>query len=471
MERRGTRRRTFLQQLGWGAAGVLAGVPLLESRRASADGPASVPRVPSVPRRLLVLYTPNGTIQEEFFAPSSNGRDGRLRLGRILKPLEPFRDQLLVLDGLSMGVTAIGSGNEHQRGMAAWLTGVPNNDGDFCGGTACESGTSGWASGPSIDQLVAQRNDGMTPLSSLELGVRLEGSNNRHRMSYAGAELPIAPDHDPRSVYRRLFGSSGVKLDNQICVADRVAAQYRALEARVSGADRVRLQAHLAAVEGIEHQLRGLSSAGQCDGLPAEPAKVDPNDEARYAEITRAQTDLLVAAFRCDVTRVASIMWSGATAKVLPVWLNGRTYSDLPFETPMVGGFHSVTHDPYRDPADARQAETRNKLLAVYRWYAGAVAQLLERLQSVVEPDGSTLLDNTLIVWGSELAAPDLHSFERMPFVLAGGSKFLRTGRYVDYRGEEHTALLATLGLTLGLPDARFGHPDFARAPLHDLLR
>ena len=77
----------------------------------------------------------------------------------------------------------------------------------------------------------------------------------------------------------------------------------------------------------------------------------------------------------------------------------------------------------------------------------------------------------TVVLWGSELASPDVHSFDRMPFVLAGGRKFLRTGRYLDYRGEQHTALLATVGLSLGLPNARLGHPDFARGPIYDLLR
>jgi hypothetical protein len=92
-------------------------------------------------------------------------------------------------------------------------------------------------------------------------------------------------------------------------------------------------------------------------------------------------------------------------------------------------------------------------------------------MQEIVEPDGSTLLDHTLIVWGSELASPNVHSFDRMPFVVAGGSQFLKTGRYHDYAGEQHTALLATLGLALGLPDEPFGHPDFARAPRYELLR
>ena len=96
---------------------------------------------------------------------------------------------------------------------------------------------------------------------------------------------------------------------------------------------------------------------------------------------------------------------------------------------------------------------------------------MLASLQAVTEADGSTLLDNTLVLWGSELASPNVHSFDRMPFVLAGGRKFLRTGRYVDYQFQQHTALLATLGLLMGMPDARFGHPDFAREPLHDLLR
>jgi hypothetical protein len=415
-----------------------------------------------------VLFTPNGTILDEFFVPDPNGR---LQLGRILQPLEPFRDQLLLLDGLSMGVTELGPGNEHQRGMAAWLTGRPNNDGDFCGGAGCESGRSGWATGASIDQLIAQQTGQRTPLSSLELGVRVEGANNRHRMSFSGPELPLAPDDDPRSVYGRLFGQSAIDLESQSCVTDLVAQQYRALVPRVSQADRERLEAHLSAVEEVEGRIRALAAAPACPAHPSEPPALDVTDAARYAESTRLQTELLVAAFRCDSTRVASLMWSGATAKVLPRWLEGVSYPEFSFQTPMTQGFHSYTHDPFRDPIDTTQRETRNKLLTIYRWYAGAVANLLERLQSVTEPDGSTLLDNTLVLWGSELASPDVHSFDRMPFVVAGGSKFLRTGRYVNYHAEQHTALLATVLLAMGMPDVRFGHPDYARPALYDLLR
>ena len=174
---------------------------------------------------------------------------------RILAPLEPFREQLLLLDGLSMGVTELGPGNEHQRGMASWLTGWPNNDGQFLGGSM--SGTSGWATSASIDQLIAQREAGSTPLPSLELGVRVEGSNNRHRMSYSGPELPVAPDSDPRSVYRRLFGTSTVELEGQICIADQLAQQYRSLAGRVSAADRARLEGHLSGIEGLEQRLQG----------------------------------------------------------------------------------------------------------------------------------------------------------------------------------------------------------------------
>jgi hypothetical protein len=468
MKRSGTKRHTghhrreFLRHFGLGAAGVLAGLPLLESFRTSARAQVEVPR------RLLVLFTPNGTILDEFFAADPNGA---ARFGRILEPLEPFRDQVLLLDGLSMGVTALGPGNEHQRGMAAWLTGHPNDDGEFCGGNNCQSGRSGWATSASVDQLVAQARVGLTPLASLELGIRVEGTNNRHRMSFSGPALPVAPDDDPRSVYRRLYGQSTADLEGQVCVTELVAAQYRALSPRVSSADRTRLEAHLGAVEGIETRLRALASSPACSAHPSQPPAVEVTDAKRYADLTQLQTDLLVAAFRCDSTRVASVMWSGATAKVLPQWLNRDSYREFAFKTSMSEGFHAYTHEPFRDPSLGPQAEVRNKLLTIYRWYATAVARLLASLQSVTEPDGSTLLDNTLVVWGSELASPDVHSFDRMPFVVAGGSKFLRTGQYIDYHGEQHTALLATVALAMGLPDSRFGHPDFARSPLYELLR
>ena len=461
MNSRGLTRRSFLRRCGWSAAGLIAGAPLLD---ASAVGA----RASRPPRRLVVLFTPNGTILDEFFAPTN---DGSVQLGRILQPLAPFREHLLLLDGLTMGVTAIAPGNEHQRGMASWLTGQPNGEGDFCGGDACMSGRSGWATGPSIDQLVAQRHVGTTPISSLELAVRLEGTNNRHRMSYRSSAQPIAPDPDPNSVYKRLFGLSADKLDSQISATQFLSDEYKKLQQHVSTPDRARLQAHLEGVESIERRLHHGAADRRASASISEPKKLDKDAAANYAELTQLQLDMLVAALRTDSTRVASLMWSGATAKVLPVWLHGQSYAEFPFGSPMSTDFHAHTHEPYVDPSHARQAETRNKLLSIYRWYADAVAGLLRRMQAVVEPDGSTLLDNTLVLWGTELASPNVHTFDRMPFVIAGGSQFLQTGRYHDYAGEQHTALLATLGLAFGLPDEPFGHPDFARAPLHALLR
>lgn len=454
-------RRSFLRRVGWGAAGLLAGAPLLEASPVRA-------RSARPPRRLVVLFTPNGTILDEFFSPTP---DGSVQLGRILQPLEPFRDHLLLLDGLTMGVTTIAPGNEHQRGMAAWLTGQPNATGDFCGGEACMSGRSGWATAASIDQLVANKHFGATPISSLELAVRVEGTDNRHRMSYSGAQQPIAPDPDPHSVYKRLFGLSADQLDNQLATSELISKQYKKLQWEVSSTDRERLQAHLAAVASIERRLRKVATRNQPEPAVSEPDALDINAAENYAELTRLQLDMLVAALRTDTTRVASLMWSGATAKVLPVWLDGQSYSEFSFDSPMSADFHSQTHEPYVDPSDSQQVEVRHKLLSIYRWYAEAVAGLLRRMQEVVEPDGSTLLDNTLVLWGSELASPNIHTFDRMPFAVAGGSQFVKTGRYLDYAGRQHTALLATLGLMFGLPDKPFGHPDFAREPLYELMR
>lgn len=409
------------------------------------------------PPRLVVVFTPNGTIPEEFF-PGSTAADAPL--GPIAEPLSRHRANLLMCDGLDMGVTEIAPGNPHQKGMMALLTGHPANPGEFCGGANCFSGPSGWASAQSIDQRIAQRLRGVTPLPSLELGVGLEGDNNRHRLAFAGSDAPMVPIDDPRAAFDRVFADAD---PSSLWSPERLRAELSALEQRAGGGAARRLRAHIDAVAQLDERL----GHDQVNTRLPRPGAGSHD----YTDATALQLDLVAAALSVDATRVATVVLSGATAKHRVPWVEPGTDPLAPFATEMAKGFHEYTHEPYQDPDEPAQAEVRHKLVGIYRWYAEQVASLADRLAATEQADGSSLLDDTMILWCTELATPDTHLLTRMPFVVVGGRNHLVTGQTVDFRGEQHSALLATLVAAMGEQDPLIGHPDFARGPVHALLR
>ena len=188
-------RRLFLRDLGLSAAAwpFVAGLPSLRASELAAVRK----------QRLIIVFSPNGTVPSAFW-PDEPGPNFALK--RILAPLEPFRDQLLVVKGIANRVR--GDGDNHMRGMSCLLTGIELLPGNIQGGS---DSPAGWASGESIDQTLKrhlQAGDGRTRHGSLEFGVQTSpwGGSNQTRMCYAGPGQFVTPDDDPSSVYTRMFG-------------------------------------------------------------------------------------------------------------------------------------------------------------------------------------------------------------------------------------------------------------------------
>lgn len=194
MSRR-TSRRAFLG--GVGAAAIT--LPFWRVLRGEAQPPA-------FPKRLLLVFSPNGTWPDEFF-PGGGERD--FTLGRILAPLEAHRDRLLILGGVDQSITETGPGDGHQKGMGCLWTGKELLPGDVMGGCeACPPVS--WSSGMSVDQRVALEIGGETRFRSLELGVDNGNAENVWtRMIYRGAGEPLPPEDDPHAAFERVFGDLG----------------------------------------------------------------------------------------------------------------------------------------------------------------------------------------------------------------------------------------------------------------------
>jgi hypothetical protein len=438
-------RRDFMR----GVTASAAMLPMLSAldARAQAD---------DYPRRLLLVFSPNGTIYENW-RPSGGETD--FQLSSILAPLESLRDKIIVLDEIDNECAHHGPGDGHMTGMGTLWTATELLEGTQfeCGGT---DPCSGWGGGISIDQLVAEALQARLPtqerprFKSLELAVQAGGADVWSRMSYAGADQPIAPMEDPYQVFDRLFADLNLdeavlqrRLRMRRSVLDYVSGSLGRLAGRLGGEDRDKLEAHLSAVRDIEMQL----AAGQDNcAVPEVPQGLEFWNNDQFPQVLRAQSDLLVRALACNLTQVATLQWSRS--------VGGQRFGWLP--EPIPEGHHDLSHNGDSD------AEAMDKITRINTWYAEQFAYLLQQLDSVPEGSG-TLLDHTLVVWGNELGRGNSHSRRKIPFIIAGGGGgAFPTGRFLSYGGESHTKLLISIAQAMGVETDTFGNPAYGTGPL-----
>ena len=412
-------------------------------------------RAVDAPKRFIFMMTANG-FQLNGWTPTGSG--ATFTLGSSLSALAPHKSKLLVLRGLDMAAGYDGPGGGHQKGCGAWLTGRPLNDGDFTGGNG--DLLSGWASGISVDQRIANVIGSETRLPSLELGVAVTGSNNRHRISYAGSDAPLPPDSSPQRVYERLFSSvvgdastlARLRRRRQ-SVLDWVRGDLNRLNGQIGAEDRPGLESHLERIREIERQ---LDMSGASCAAPGAPPAFDANREPNLDRAGALQIDLMVAAMACDITRVSTLLWSGGTS--------GQRFSTA---LGITESHHSLSHD-----GDSNSASQR-KLRDINTFHAGHFARLLSRLDETPEPGGGegTMLDNSVVIWGSELSKGNSHSRRDMPIVMAGGlGGYFRTGRYITFSGQPHNNLLLTILHGFGIMDSSFGTPRHCTGTLSQLV-
>ncbi|MEM6990771.1 MAG: DUF1552 domain-containing protein [Myxococcota bacterium] len=430
VKNRGFSRRAFLGSLG--AAGVVAPfLPLMQSHAAPGD----------FPPRLILLFSANGTLHENW-APTGTTDD--FQLSPILAPLEAFKDQLIIVDGLEQ--LRPGPGDGHQKGMGMLWTGSQLLEGgDFQGGG--NSGTVGWGGGITIDQEVAAAIGGDTAYRSLEFGVQTGGATVWSRQCYAGSNQPIAPDDNPAEVFDRLFGDLDIdttaleklKVERR-SVIDLVKGDLDRLQGKYGAEDQLKIDAHLNAIREIE--MRNDLAVPNCE-VPALNLGLDHQANDEFPNVSRLQIDMMVMALACDLTRVASLQWSRAVSGTRMNWLG------------IPEGHHDLSH---LGDGDASMVE---KITAVNTYFAGEVAYLLQKLAEVPEGNG-TMLDNTIVVWGNELSRGNSHGRDPIPFVIAGGGAgVLEPGRYLQYDSEPHNRLLVSIGHAMGLTDLQsFGTND-----------
>jgi len=436
-------RRHFLKSAG----GTVVGLPFLGSLL-PAKAEAQAARTPT--KRFVVFFHPNGVIPSAWF-PTPGGNERTFTIATCHEPLTPFRDKVIWTSGIDMKTSKSGPGERHQTGMGGLLTGRPLLPGNFVGG---DGSLAGWGSGISVDQRIAQEIGRDTPLASLQLGVRASGAEVRHRLSYSGPAQPLPPQNDPRAVHQRLFSNMGAPPEEVLrlrrqrkSVLDAVMDQFGRLDRRLGNTDKQKLDAHLELVRDVERRLDTIPIGGSCVA-PTEPAARDPDSEVTMPDIADLQVDLLAIALACDLTRVGSIQNSNAENHIRFPWVNS------------LGDGHALSHGGPSSRTDMAELIVRDT------WYATKFARLLGRLDAVSEGDG-TVLDNSVIMWGSELAVGNVHTQINMPFVIAGkGGGYFRTGRFLQFSNASHCDLLLSFLHAFGVYDATFGLPEFCTGPL-----
>ncbi len=446
-------RRSFLRDLGVSAAIA----PFLGGLSSLFAADAVAPRR----QRLIVMFSPNGTIPDEFWPDVSP--DGPPVFKRILEPLDAFRDRTLILRGISNQVR--GDGDSHMRGMSCLLTGTELFPGNIQGGSHTPAG---WASGISIDQELKNRLQAheatRTRFGSLEFGVAVpDRADPWTRMSYAGPNKPLAPVSDPELMLGKLYGEAKDK-DTLLGIVDGVKEDISRVAKKLSSEDRRMLDEHLTLVREMEIELK---QAGQKEIIHAVP-EIDPSVELvndNTPQLSRMQIDLLVNAMANDMTRIGTLQYMRSVGQARMHWLDVEE------------GHHGLSHEP-----DGNK-DSREKLIKINRWFAGELAYLAQRLAETPEPgaDG-TMLDHTLIIWLNELGKGNSHTLDDIPFVMVGGAPGIKMGRSLDLaevikregKGDNrlnlaHNRLWLSVAAAMGHPLESFGSEKFCEGGALDL--
>jgi len=439
-----------------GAGGVAIGLPWMEimsdrklARAASTPMPAN---------RFLAVYHPGGTVLSAW---RPTGTENNFALSPILAPFEPVKDRIIVVDGLTLmcGDQSKFNVDQLQGGMGGWLTGMVQS-----------AGSGSYVKGPSIDQVLAPRLSAGKAHGSLQMAVRWATGRTHTKLSPWDActfgtdasSSPIPPRIDLVAAWNSLFWNQGPATATATwdrSILDAVDRRYVKLAQKLGVADRQRLEAHLERIRDLERRvarqalcqppvlpdLAGYNPAPQSSD---DGALVDAATDAAIPKAGKLMMDMMVMAFACDLTAVGFLQWADSEAKYTLPWLS------LP-----------ETHYFYENGGGYRPVE----LQKIYTWSSSQHAYLLQQLAAVNLGDHS-LLDETVVFFGTELQHPAAHAKTDMPFLLAGGGG-LRTGRWVRYEGAPpHNNLLVSLLNLFGDPRTTFGDPRCCTGALPNLV-
>jgi len=432
--RKSLSRRTLLR-----GAGTALALPLLDSMIPAGTALAQTAAAPR--SRFASIYIPHGATMDKW-TPETDGRN--FEFSEILKPLEPFRSRVNVISDLAHAPVApwagedTGGAENHVRAAAVFLSGAHPVKGDHA------------LVGTTVDQVAAAHVGQDTPLPSIELSIEPVGLTcdadftcaYRNTLSWKTPTLPLPMENNPQIVFERLFGDGSTDAERRErreqakSLLDSIGEQLSSLNRSLPAADRRRLADYLDEVREVERRVHLIDSKLAADlELPEAPVGVPPD----FEDHLNLMFDLQVLAFKAEITRISTLMLARENSNAVYARSGVRE------------GFHNASHH-------SNERKNMDAFALINRYHVSMLASFLGKLEETPDGDG-TLLDHSLVLYGSSLSDGNEHNFDPLPVVLAGGaSGRLEGGRHLRHAPQTPMSnlLLSMLDL-LGVHEASFG--------------
>jgi hypothetical protein len=428
-------RRTFLKGMG-----AVIALPVLDAMTPALSAAA---RAGKPPLRLAFTYVPNGITMTDW---TPKGAGVGYEFARVMKPLERFREDTVVLSGLAhRNGNALGDGpGDHARAGASYLTGVHPRK---TAGADIQNGIS-------VDQIAAQHLAPQTRFASLELGCddsRTVGNCDSgyscaytNSLAWRGPATPMPPETNPRLVFERLFGDIDTSLPPEVrarrllhrrSILDLVGERTARLAADLGPTDRRKLDEYLSSIRDIERRIE--KSEQDLTGLTPNIDK-PTGIPVLYADYVNLMFDLQLLALQTDSTRIVTMMMGREGSS--------RTYPEIGVPDP----HHPLTHH-------RNNSEWIEKVTKINTMHVELFAGFIEKMKATPDGDG-TLLDHSMIVYGSGLSDGNRHTHDDLPVLLVGRGGDLRLGSHIVYpKGTPMTNLFLTLLDRMGVPAEQIG--------------
>ncbi len=417
LTRKALSRRTFIQGLG-----ATIGLPLLDAMVPAATRLSTVEALKA--KRIGYTFIPMGADMTRWI-PTGPTLDN---LTYILEPLAPVRDNVTVLTNLELGPAYPGS---HATSNSAFLSAA----------RAKVTESNDYYLGTTVDQIAAQRIGQATQLPSIELSMDMMQTIGQcdngyacvyqNNLSWSSPTTPLPAEAHPRLVFEKLFGEGGslqereAALKRRASLLDWVTDDIRRLQRELGSADRARVDDYLTAVREVERRIQ-LAEASVHEN-PVDDLDRPLGVPALYADHARLMFDLQLLAMQGDVTRVFTFQLARETST--------RSYPEIGVDDP----HHPLSHHG-NDPAKIERMSKINQ------FHLSLFAEFVEKMQNTPEGDGS-LLDSSLLMYGSGMGNPNLHDHTDLPVVVAGGRQLgIEGNRHIRY---DQPTPLANLHLSL----------------------
>ena len=444
-----TKRTLPRRELLRGAGATLA-LPLLDAMVAPLTALAATPADPARLRRLGFVFMPMGSDITRWTPPDATHLD---RLSPTLSSLEKLKNDVCVISNLELLNAYPGT---HSSSNSAFLSAAK----------AKHTESTDYYLGTTVDQIAAKQLGKETQLPSLELSMDLMSTVGQcdngfacvyqNCLSWSSPTTPLPAEAHPRIVFERLFGEGGslaerrAALKKRASLLDAVSEDFNRLKRQLGPADRARVSGYLESIREVELRIQRAEGDARQSALPDLDRPVGV--PAAYADHAKLMFDLQVLALQGDITRVVTFQLARETSN--------RTYPEIGVPE----AHHPLTHHG-NDPAKIAQ------MAKINQFHVSLFAYYLERLKATKEGEGS-LLDNSLVLYGSGMGNPNIHDHQNLPIIVAGGAAGkMQGGRHIKYDkptplANLHLTLLDKVGVRLDKFGDSTGKMDALFAPL-----